>query len=60
MAHSSGFGYPLWAIAKDLVKRYGSQRSIWFCAMGNSAKPITMAQNYTTVFKSLPYPLKGQ
>ncbi len=23
MGHSTGFGDPLWAVAKDLVKRYG-------------------------------------
>jgi hypothetical protein len=45
MGHSAGFGYPLWAVAKDLVKRYGPWRSIWLCAMGHSAKPITIAQN---------------
>jgi hypothetical protein len=45
MGHSTGFGYPLWAIAKDLVKRYGPWRNIWLCVMGHSAKPITIAQN---------------
>jgi hypothetical protein len=45
MSHSAGFGYPLWAVAKDLVKHYGPWRSIWLCAMGHSAKPITIAQN---------------
>jgi hypothetical protein len=35
----------LWAIAQDLVMRYGPWRSIWLCAMGHSAKPITIAQN---------------
>ncbi len=60
MGHSAGFGYPLWAVAKDLVKRYGPWRSIWLCAMGHNAKPITIAHNRITVFKSLPYPLKGQ
>ncbi len=60
MDHSTGFGYVLWAVAKDLVKRYGPWRNIWLCAMGHSEKPITIEQNYATVFKSLPYPLKGQ
>ncbi len=70
MGHSAGFGYALWAIAQglviryglamDLVKRYGPWHSIWLYAMGNSEKPITIAQNYAMVFKSLPYPLKGQ
>jgi hypothetical protein len=71
MAHSSEFGYALWAFstafgyplraaAKDLVKHYGPWRSIWLCAMGHSEKPVTKAQNYAPVFKSLPYPLKGQ
>jgi hypothetical protein len=60
MGYSAGFGYPLWAIAKNLVKRYGPWRSIWLCAMGHSKKSITIAQNYSTVFKSLPYPLKEQ
>jgi hypothetical protein len=58
--HTMGhrFGYPLWAAAKDLVKRYGPWRSIWLCPIGHSAKPITIPQNNTTVFKSLPYPLR--
>jgi hypothetical protein len=62
MGHSEGFGYPLWAVAKDLVKRCGPWRSIWLCAMGHSEKEksVTIAQNYATVFKSLPHPLKGQ
>ncbi len=60
MGHSPGFGYPLWAVAKDLVKGYGPWRSIWLCAIGHSEKPITIALNYATVFNSLPYPLKGQ
>jgi hypothetical protein len=48
VGYGAGFGYPLWAIAKDLVKRYGPWRRIWLCAMGLSAKPITdldMQQN---------------
>ncbi len=44
MGHSTGFGYLLWGVAKDLVKCYGPWRSIWLCTMGNSAKPITIAQ----------------
>jgi hypothetical protein len=58
--HRAGFGYLLWAVAKDFVKRYGPWRSIWLCAMGHSEKPITIALNQTTVFKSSPYPLKRQ
>jgi hypothetical protein len=60
MSHIAGFGYALCAIAMDLVKRYGLWRSTWLYAMHHSKKPITIVQNYTTVFKSLPYPLKGQ
>jgi hypothetical protein len=60
MGHSAGFGYLLWAVAKDLVKRYGLWRSILLCAMGHSEKPITIEQNYAMGFKSLPYLLKGQ
>jgi hypothetical protein len=55
MGNSAGFGYLLWAIgqdlvtlwalAKDFVKHYGPWRSIWLCAMRQSAKPITIAQN---------------
>ncbi len=51
MGRSPGIGYLLWAVAKDLVKRYGPWCSIWLCAMGHSEKPITIAQNYATVFK---------
>jgi hypothetical protein len=43
--HSAGSGNHLWAVAKDLVKHYEPWRSIWLCAMGHSAKPITIAQN---------------
>jgi hypothetical protein len=59
MGHSTGFGYLLWAVAKDLVKHYGPWRSICLRAMGHNEKPITTAQNYATGFKSLPYLLKG-
>jgi hypothetical protein len=59
MGHCGRFSSALWVIAKDLLKRYGPWRSIWLCAMGQSTEPITTAQNYITVFKSLPYPLKG-
>ncbi len=45
LGHSAGFGYPLWAVEKDLVKHYGQWRSIWFCAVGHSTKPISIAQN---------------
>jgi hypothetical protein len=51
MGNSPGFGYTLWAVAKDLVKRHGLWRSIWL-------KPITIAQNWTTVFKKLAISLK--
>jgi hypothetical protein len=65
MGHCGKFGYALWAIAANLVVRYGPLRQIWLYAMGHCggfvcAKPITIAQNYATVFKSLPYHLKGQ
>jgi hypothetical protein len=53
-------GYTLWATAANLVVRYGPLRKILLYAMGHSEKPITIAQNYATVFKSLPYRLKGQ
>ncbi len=49
MGRSEGFGLALWAVAQHLVMRYG-----------RSAKPITIVQHYTTVLKSLSYPLKGQ
>jgi hypothetical protein len=45
MGQSAGFGYPLWAVAKDFVKHYGPWRSIWLCTMGNSANPITIMKN---------------
>jgi hypothetical protein len=60
MGHSTGFGYLLWAVAKDLVKRYGPWRSIWLCAMGHSEKSFTIAQKDAMVFKSLPHPLQEQ
>jgi hypothetical protein len=47
MGHSAGFDY-----AKDLVKRYEPWRNIWLCGMGHSEKPITIAQNYATIFKA--------
>jgi hypothetical protein len=56
--HSAGFSYPLWAVVKDLVKCFGPWRSIWLGAVIHSAKPVTIAQKYSAVFKSLPYPLK--
>jgi hypothetical protein len=34
MGHCSGFGYMLWAIAADMVMRYGPLRRIWLYAMG--------------------------
>jgi hypothetical protein len=48
MGRSSVFGYALWAAAQDLVM-----------AVGHKAKPITTAQNYTTVFKKLALSFKG-
>jgi hypothetical protein len=60
MGQSAVFGYLLWTVAKDLVKRFELCRSILLCTMGHSAKPISRAQNNTPVFKNLPYPLKGQ
>jgi hypothetical protein len=51
LGHGTGFGYPLRAVEMNLVKRYGPWRSIWFCAVGDCAKPISIAQNYPTVFK---------
>jgi hypothetical protein len=39
--------------------RYGPWRSIWLCAMGHGEKPITIAQNCATLFKSLAISLKG-
>jgi hypothetical protein len=38
MGHSAGFGYPLWAVEKDLVKRYEPWCSIWLCAMDHSVE----------------------
>jgi hypothetical protein len=53
MGHCAGSGYSLWAVAKDLVSAVGHgsafRSALW-----------AIAQNYTAVFKSLPYPLKGQ
>jgi hypothetical protein len=51
MDHSAGFGYPLWAVAKDLVKRYGPWGSIWLYAMGHSAKLI-LSQCFNGSFKT--------
>jgi hypothetical protein len=45
MGNRAGLGYPLWAVAKDLLKLYGPWRRIWLCAMDHSAKTITKAQN---------------
>jgi hypothetical protein len=52
MGHSKGFGQALWAVAQDLVRRYGLWRSIWLCPRGHSAKPITMAQNQKKFLKA--------
>jgi hypothetical protein len=49
MGHCEGFGSALWPMAQHFVVSYGPQQ-----------KTITIAQNYATVFKSLPNPLKGQ
>jgi hypothetical protein len=56
MGLGAGFGDALWAVIQDLFKRYGPWRRIWLCTMGQSTKPITIAQNYTSVFKGFPYP----
>jgi hypothetical protein len=36
MGHCGGYEYALWAIAADLVTRYGPLWQIWLCAMGHS------------------------
>jgi hypothetical protein len=46
VGHIAGCSYLLWAVAKDLVNRNGPWNRIWFCAVGHSAKPITIAQNH--------------
>jgi hypothetical protein len=48
MGYSTGFGYELWALAQDLV-----------CAMSHIAIPITIEQNYTTVFYKLALSFRG-
>jgi hypothetical protein len=42
----------------DLALRAMAQH--WFCTLGYGAKPISIVQNYTLFFKSLPYLLQGQ
>jgi hypothetical protein len=59
MCHSAGFGYPLWAVVKNLVKRYGPWRRISLCAMGHCAKPITIAQELDDSCEKLVVSFKG-
>jgi hypothetical protein len=53
MGYSTGFGYSLWAVANDLLSTMGNGAAFGYVLWA-------IAQNYTTVFKGLPYPLKGQ
>jgi hypothetical protein len=40
------------AIAQDLVLRHGLLHRIWFCTMGQIAKPFTTVQNHISFFKA--------
>jgi hypothetical protein len=44
MGHSAGFGYPLWAVAKDLLSAMAVAQHL-VMRYGHSAKPIIIAQN---------------
>jgi hypothetical protein len=67
MVHRVKFGDGLLATAANSVMRYGlvwwfwltamgQWRRILLCAMGHSAKQITVAQNYTNFLKACQIP----
>jgi hypothetical protein len=60
MGHCGEFGDLLWATAATLVMRYGPLGRIWLHAVGNSAKPISMAQNNINFCKKLAKFIKGK
>jgi hypothetical protein len=50
MGHSVGFGYALWAVAKDLVKRYGLGAAfgyaLWALAQNQSPQHRTSHNSF--------------